>query len=113
MPEPGRPRDSPPRSRLPRHARMVTERPQLRIVIVAEHASARFGGEAILPLHIFRGLRRLGIEAWLVVHGRTQDELRALLPAEVDRIHFVPDTSLNRFLYRLERIMPSRVHLFS
>src|SRR5689334_15743971 len=72
MLRPGRPRDSPPGSRFPRHARMVTERPQLRILIVAENASARFGGEAILPLHIFRGLRRRGVEAWLVVHGRTQ-----------------------------------------
>src|SRR3954447_26876703 len=92
---------------------MVTERPHLRILIVAENASARFGGEAILPLHIFRGLRRRGVEAWLVVHGRTQDELTSLMPGELDRLHFVPDTRLNRFLFRLERALPARVHFFS
>ena len=42
-----------------------------RVLIVAEHASAKFGGEAILPLHYFRGLRRRGIEVWLIVHSRT------------------------------------------
>jgi hypothetical protein len=30
---------------------------QPRVLIVADHASARFGGEAILPLHWFRLLR--------------------------------------------------------
>jgi hypothetical protein len=34
-----------------------------RVLIVAENASSRFGGEAILPLHVFRGLRRRGVEA--------------------------------------------------
>ena len=40
-----------------------------RVLIVAEHASAKFGGEAILPLHYFRVLRKRGIEAWLIVHS--------------------------------------------
>src|SRR5689334_7711207 len=91
---------------------MGQDRRDLRILIVAENASARFGGESILPLHIFRGLRRRGVEAWLVVHGRRRDELWALLPTEADRMHFVPDTMLNRFLDRLARVMPDRMHLF-
>ena len=32
-----------------------------RVLIVSEHASTRFGGEAILPWHYFHILRRRGI----------------------------------------------------
>jgi glycosyltransferase involved in cell wall biosynthesis len=85
----------------------------LRVLIVAEHASARFGGEAALPLHYFRLLRRRGVEAWMVVHARTRDELSALLPEEAGRIHYVPDTSAHRLLHALGRPLPARVHLFT
>src|SRR5262245_34374896 len=85
----------------------------LRVLIVAEHASARFGGEAILPLHYFRLLRRRGVEAWLVVHARTHDELSALLPEEADRIHYVPDTLSHRLLHVMGRALPARVEFFS
>ncbi len=85
----------------------------LRVLIIAEHASARFGGEAILPLHYFRGLRRRGIEAWLITHARTRDELLGLLPAETGRMHFVPDTPLHRAVYRLGHPLPSVVRCFT
>jgi hypothetical protein len=52
----------------------------MRICIVADNASARFGGEAILPLHYFRQLRQRGIEVWLVAHDRVRAELETLLP---------------------------------
>jgi len=81
------------------------------VVIVAEHASAQFGGEAILPLHYFRILRARGIEAWLVTHGRTQTELEALFPRERNRMFFVPDTWLNRLLWRLGRLLPHHLDL--
>jgi glycosyltransferase involved in cell wall biosynthesis len=77
---------------------MSDSQSELRVLIVAEHASAKFGGEAILPLHYFRQLRRLGIEAWLVVHARTQQELQALLPEEIDRMYFTRDTWLHVLL---------------
>ena len=64
---------------------------QMKVVVVATNASTRFGGEAILPWHYFRLLRKRGVEAWLVAHERTQQELKALLPDEVDRMFFVPD----------------------
>lgn len=48
------------------------------VVIVAEHASDQFGGEAFLPLHYFLLLRLGNVEAWLVVHARTQTELQTL-----------------------------------
>ncbi len=68
----------------------------VRPVIAAMHASAQFGGEAILPLHYFRLLRKRGIEAWLVVHERTRSELSTLLADDVERIHFLPDRLFHR-----------------
>ena len=77
----------------------------LRVVIAAEHASARFGGEAALPLHYFRVLERRGIPVWLVTHARTRDELQALYPGS-DRIAYVEDTIWHRFLWRLGMKLP-------
>jgi hypothetical protein len=73
----------------------------MRIVIVAQNASTKFGGEALLPLNYFRILRSRQIETWLVVHARTQAELTALFPEERDRMHFVPDTWVNRLLNKI------------
>jgi glycosyltransferase involved in cell wall biosynthesis len=85
----------------------------LRILIVAEHASAKFGGEAILPLHYFRLLRQRKIEAWLVVHARTRKELSELLPDESDRIYYVPDTFAHRLLHVLGKPFPNRIRNFT
>ena len=57
----------------------------VRPIIVAEHASASFGGEAILPLHYFRFLRKRGIETWLVVHQRTGGEVDNVVAAQGER----------------------------
>lgn len=84
-----------------------------RVLIVSEHASVKFGGEAILPWHYFRLLRRRGVEAWLVVHSRTRAELTGLLPDEANRMYFMPDTRLNRLAWRLGRFLPSRVSYFT
>ncbi|MBD3881312.1 glycosyltransferase family 4 protein [Phormidium tenue FACHB-886] len=81
----------------------------MRVLIVAEYASARFGGEAILPLHYFGKLRSRGIEAQLVVQDRTKEHLQALFPDEHDRIHFVPDTQVHYWMHRLTRPLPSRL----
>jgi glycosyltransferase involved in cell wall biosynthesis len=81
----------------------------LRICIVAENASFRFGGEASLPLHYFSRLRARGIEAWLIVHGRTQEELEALFPNDRDRIHFIQDKWFDRLMWRLGRYLPRRI----
>lgn len=81
----------------------------MRICIVAEHASKRFGGEAFLPVHYFRLLRSRGIETWLVVHSRTRDELLELFPQDVDRILFVPDSWMHKLVARLSRLVSGRV----
>jgi glycosyltransferase involved in cell wall biosynthesis len=84
-----------------------------RVLIVAEHASAKFGGEAILPLHYFRVLRKRGVEAWLIVHSRTREELSRLFASDLDRIHFLPDTKYHRLLYHLGKPLPGQLRHFS
>lgn len=84
-----------------------------RVLIVSEHASVKFGGEAILPWHYFRLLRRRGVEAWLIVHSRTRDELTGLLPEEADRMIFTPDTRLNVLAWKLGRFLPARLSYFT
>jgi glycosyltransferase involved in cell wall biosynthesis len=81
----------------------------LRVLIVAEHASTRLGGEAILPYHYFRGLRARGVDAFLIVHERTRSELETLFPSELDRIRFVPDKLLQKIFYQCGRLLPRRV----
>ncbi|MEG4988633.1 glycosyltransferase family 4 protein [Microcoleus sp. BR0-C5] len=85
----------------------------MRILIVAQNASTKFGGESLLPVNYFRILRSRQIETWLVVHARTQAELTTLFPEEGDRMHFVPDTWLHRLLNNCARFIPVRVNEFT
>ncbi len=80
----------------------------MRICIVAEHASYRFGGEAILPIHYFAGLRARGEEVWMVVHARTRDELEAAFPSDRNRLRFIEDAWFHRLLFRIGRALPRR-----
>lgn len=82
---------------------------RMKIVVVATNSSTRFGGEAILPWHYFRLLRRRGIEAWLVAHERTRHELTAILPGEAERMRFVPDLFAQRVMHRMSGPLPKRV----
>jgi glycosyltransferase involved in cell wall biosynthesis len=86
--------------------------PGPRVLIAAEHASARFGGEAALALHYFRVFRQRGLPVWLVTHARTRDELSQLFPGEA-RIRYVEDTALHRLMYRLGQRLPPRVAFFT
>jgi glycosyltransferase involved in cell wall biosynthesis len=81
----------------------------MRVLIVAENASVRFGGEAILPYHYFRLLRERHIDAHLIVHERTREELQTLFPAELDRLHFVKDLWLQKLFYQVGRRLPRRI----
>lgn len=85
----------------------------MKVVVVATNASTRFGGEAILPWHYFRLLRKRGVEAWLVAHERTRVELTALLPDEVDRMRFVPDRMVQRWLNWMSKPLPGRITDFT
>ena len=81
----------------------------LKVCIVAENASFRFGGEASLPLHYFARLRNRGVEAWLVVHGRTRSELEQLFPEDQARIAYIPDRWYHRLIWRCSSKLPRRV----
>jgi glycosyltransferase involved in cell wall biosynthesis len=83
------------------------------VLIVAEHASLKFGGEAALPLHYYRILRRRQIPVWLVVHERTRSELESLFPLDREYIVFVPDTRAHLFVWRLSRFLPDRISNFT
>jgi len=90
----------------PKH--MGEQSSKLRVLIVAEHASARFGGEAALPLHYFRVLEKRQIPVWLVTHARTRPELAALYPGS-DRILYIEDTAWHRLFWRVGMRLPPAV----
>ncbi len=81
----------------------------MRVAIVAEHASKRFGGEAILPYHYFRVLRERGIDAWLVVHSRTRQEMSEIFADDLERLRFVNDLLLHKLIYQISRLLPRRI----
>lgn len=85
----------------------------LRILIIAEHASLNFGGEAALPLHYFRILRNRNIETWLIVHERTRAELQSCFAQDIDRIYFIGDTLWHRLLWHLGKLLPQKLSYFT
>lgn len=80
-----------------------------KVLIVAPNASARFGGEAFLPLNYFRILSRRGHPVQLIAHHRNAEELLALPDCDPDRMHFVPDTRWHRMIWRAFSRFPERV----
>jgi glycosyltransferase involved in cell wall biosynthesis len=86
----------------------------LNVLIVAEHASLKFGGEAALPFLYFRLLREKNINVWMCIHGRNKSELKELLSEEdFQRLFFVEDTFLHLALWRLSRFLPRRISNFT
>jgi glycosyltransferase involved in cell wall biosynthesis len=82
----------------------------LRLLIAAENASLRMGGEGNLALYYFEQFRRRGIDAWLLVHERSRAELEKHFAADLDRLYFVPDTCLQRMLWRCSRWLPKTLY---
>jgi glycosyltransferase involved in cell wall biosynthesis len=81
----------------------------MRILIVADNASSRFGGEAFLPFNYFRLLRARNIDVRLLVHERNRSELIDLFSDDLDRLHFVRDTLLHKLAFRLGGWLPRRI----
>ena len=86
---------------------------ELRVLIVAENVSAKFGGEAFLPLHYFRVLRSRGVPVWILTHERVKEELLELFPTEQDRMFFTPDTRTIVALWKIGKFLPGRVRGFT
>ncbi|HEX7294563.1 MAG TPA: glycosyltransferase family 4 protein, partial [Pyrinomonadaceae bacterium] len=84
-----------------------------KILIVAEHASAVFGGEALIPFQYFKVLREIGVDVHLLVHERTRNELEASFPQETERLHFVKDSFINVWCHKIGQMLPSRLAAFT
>jgi glycosyltransferase involved in cell wall biosynthesis len=78
----------------------------LKVCVVGQHASMKFGGEASFPWFYFKFLRARGIDATMVVHARTRDELQQAFGEDFKRIYFVDDTWADRYLYKLGKLLP-------
>jgi glycosyltransferase involved in cell wall biosynthesis len=70
-------------------------RERLSVLIVAANASASWAGEAIIPLHVFRGLLKAGHDAWMCVGNETKSELDELLGPDAGRISYVEDAHMH------------------
>ena len=80
-----------------------------RVLIVADNASERFGGEAILPLQYFRRLRSRGIDAWLITHSRVRDELAATHGDLLNYTYFVEENFVHWLLWRAGALLTHRL----
>ena len=87
----------------------MTTGPQRAVAIVSNSVSAKYGGEAVLPLHYFRKLRGRGVKVFLICHERTLDELTESLGADVQFVHFIRDSKLHVLLDRIGNALPKRL----
>jgi glycosyltransferase involved in cell wall biosynthesis len=81
----------------------------MHVLLVADNASHRFGGEAFIPLNYFRFLRSRGVDACLVVHARNRTELINQFPQDVDRLFFIEDNWLHKAFFRFGNRLPRRL----
>ena len=81
----------------------------VQVIIVAENASAQFGGEAVLPLHYFKRLKARRIAVKLIVHERVRHELALDLGADLKDVLFVNDTLAQRCLSWISFRLPRRL----
>ncbi|MEE4207735.1 MAG: glycosyltransferase family 4 protein [Parvularcula sp.] len=81
----------------------------LNILIVAQNASTRFGGEAIIPVHYFRELSCLQYNVTMVTHERNRLDLESYLGQETENIHYTKDTFLHKTIWRIGKSVPKRV----
>lgn len=86
---------------------------KLRILIVSDNASDLFGGEAILPLQYFRRLRNRDMDVWLVTHERVKKRLLEIMPDEMERIFFIPDTFFHIYLNKISQFLPQRISVIT
>jgi len=86
---------------------------QPNVLIVAENASMREGGESSLALHWFLGLLKENVDVHLLVHARSKRELDQTVSRFASRIHYVPDVLLQKICWNLGRALPAHVRSFT
>lgn len=72
----------------------------MKIAIAAENASARLGGEAILPLKYAQLLHARGHQVRMLTHERNRAALAADAPEIAALTGFIADTWLHRLIFR-------------
>jgi glycosyltransferase involved in cell wall biosynthesis len=80
---------------------------RLSVLVVAANASTRWAGEAILPLHIFRGLLKAGHDAWMCVGNETKLELDELLGPDARRVFYIEDTRMHSAFRLVQACIPT------
>jgi glycosyltransferase involved in cell wall biosynthesis len=86
---------------------------RLAVLIVAENASMRGGGEPSLALHWFLELLKEGVDVHLLVHVRSKPELDQSLSNFASRIHYVPDVLLQRICWKVGKTLPAHIRSFT
>ena len=81
---------------------------KLKILIVCEHASNAYGGEAILPLNYYRYLTKSQHDVYLITHDRVKASMLKMLEINQSHIFYVPDTWAHQFLNKCARKLPAR-----
>ena len=80
----------------------------LKILIVCEHASNAYGGEAILPLNYYRYLTKSQHDVYLITHDRVKTSMLKMLEINQNHVFYVPDTWAHQFLNKCARKLPAR-----
>ena len=84
------------------------------VLIVAENASMRQGGESSLAIHWFLGLLKEDVDVHLLVHVRSKPELDQSVSSRfASRIHYVPDFLLQKICWNLGKALPAHVVTFT
>lgn len=79
------------------------------VLIVCEHASSAFGGEAMLPLNYFLLLSKRLPLVCLLTHERTRKNIESIDGVNHDCVFYIPDTWAHKFLHKLGRYLPPRI----
>lgn len=86
---------------------------KLNVLIVSEHASNQFGGEAVLPLNYFMMLSQKNIDTYLITHERVRCNLESIKSIDQNKIIYIPDTKIHKFLFKMGGYLPDRISLIT
>jgi hypothetical protein len=83
----------------------------MKILIVCEHASSVFGGEAMLPLNYFKFLAKNQQDVYLITHERVKKSIQLIADINQDNIFYVPDTLAHKLLNKYAQFFPERIRI--
>jgi len=81
----------------------------IKILLVAQNASSRFGGEAFLPLKYFQILKARGHFVNLITHSRNREGLSEHFKSDFEFIHFIKDSFLHRAIWTMSKPFPRAI----